>query len=112
MSIESKAKTTNDIYVNAVLDSDMVDTPLNGLEKWVPLEEAQQLEQSRDFFKDKWNIAMDRLITYEKQVADLKLQLEVKEGMKNLLTDCIETRAEQAESERDRYRQQGCILHE
>jgi hypothetical protein len=50
-----------------------------------------------------------RIKELELEVEDLKLQLEAKEGMKNLLTHSIERRAENAESERDYWKQQTTI---
>lgn len=41
------------------------------------------------------------------QIEDLKQRLEAKEWMKNLLTECLEARAERAEKERDYWRSQA-----
>ena len=46
-----------------------------------------------------------RIRELELEVEDLKLQLEAKEGMKNLLVHGIERRVENAEKERDCLRQ-------
>lgn len=46
----------------------------------------------------------ERIKQLEADVLDLQLQLEAKEGIKQLLTNCIERRAENAESDRDYWR--------
>ena len=45
-----------------------------------------------------------KLAEARKQIKDLRERLEAKEWMKNLLTDCLETRAEKAEEERDYWK--------
>ncbi len=40
----------------------------------------------------------------EEMIKDLQLRLEAKEWMKNLLVECLETRVEKAEEERDYWK--------
>jgi len=62
MSLESKSKTFSELIEDSY-HTEIGDGYFNN-RKWVPLEEAQKREQSRDFFKEKWEIAMDQLMEY------------------------------------------------
>ncbi len=53
----------------------------------------------------------ERIKELEARIEDLELQLEAKEGMKNLLTDCLERRAENAEKERDCLKAKAPVVY-
>ena len=69
MSLESKAKTTEQIIYDTTLWRELAwdcndDGTLMSDDKWVSSKDVEKLEQSRDFFKEKWEIAMDQLMEY------------------------------------------------